>query len=222
MLFMRKYLKEIFGAQRFIDQELEEYFENLEAITPAMREAVKTYLSGDLEKFFPLFQQINDLENRMDALRRDIESLLYGRRLLPDTRGDILGLLENLDRIPNRIQATIRELRLQKILIPERLHGVLTTLADRGVGIVHVLVKALRAFLSNPRRVREVVKEVSRLEHEADLIEHEAVAATFDDRSLELSHKMQLRYLIDNLGSICDITEDVGDRIMICALKRLL
>jgi len=54
------------------------------------------------------------------------------------------------------------------------------------------------------------------------VIEQAAVALVFDDDNLELAHKLQLHRLIDDLGSICDIAEDVGDRIVIAALKRLL
>ncbi len=44
----------------------------------------------------------------------------------------------------------------------------------------------------------------------------------FDDASLELAEKMQLYRFVERVGSICDMAEDLGDHIMIWAIKRLL
>ena len=219
---MKNYFRALFGAQRQIQAQLDDYLDNLNAIALDMRRAIGAYLNHDLGEFSRLFARINELEHHLDTLRRDIEADIYGRRLLPDTRGDILGLLENLDKIPNRMQTVTRELKLEKVQIPETLEQSLTKLADRGVEIVQVLVRTIRAFLNSPNDVKEGVKQLSDHEHEGVVIEQQAVALTFEDTSLELAHKMQLQRLIERLGSICDMAEDMGDRIMISSLKRLL
>ncbi len=120
------------------------------------------------------------------------------------------------------MQTVTREIKLEKVQIPETLEQSLTKLADQGVEIVQVLVRTTRAFLNSPNDVKEGVKQLSDQEHEGDLIEQQAVALTFEDTSLELAHKMQLQRLIERLGSICDMAEDLGDRLMISSLKRLL
>ncbi|MEE8302176.1 MAG: DUF47 family protein [Candidatus Tectomicrobia bacterium] len=219
---MKNYFRALYGVQRQIQAQLDDYLDNLNAIALDMRRAIGAYLNHDMGEFLRLFARINELEHHLDTLRRDIEADIYGRRLLPDTRGDILGLLENLDKIPNRMQTVTREIRLEKVQIPEILEQSLTKLADRGVEIVQVLVRTIRAFLNSPNDVKEGVKQLSDHEHEGDVIEQQAVALTFEDTSLELAHKMQLQRLIERLGSICDMAEDMGDRIMISSLKRLL
>jgi predicted phosphate transport protein (TIGR00153 family) len=219
---MKNYFRALFGAQRQIQVELDDYLDNLNAIALDMRRAIGAYLNHDMGEFSRLFARINELEHHLDTLRRDIEAEIYGRKLLPDTRGDILGLLENLDKIPNRMQAITREIKLEKVQIPEILEQSLTKLADRGVEIVQVLVRTIRAFLNSPNDVKKGVKQLSDHEHEGDVIEQQAVALTFEDTSLELAQKLQLQRLIERLGSICDMAEDMGDRIMISSLKRLL
>ncbi|MFQ5846966.1 MAG: DUF47 domain-containing protein [Candidatus Methylomirabilales bacterium] len=217
------YLRGLFGApQRQIQIELDEYLEKLNLIAVDMREALRAYLSQDREEFLRLFGRINELENRLDTLRRDIEEQIYGQRLLPDTRDDILGLLENLDKIPNRMQSTTREITLQKMRIPEHLHAGLTELAGLGVQIVQVLIRVIHAFLHQPHDVRQVVRELSRHEHEGDAIEQDVLKLIFDDAGLGLAEKMQLYRFVERVGSICDLAEDLGDHIMISAIKRLL
>ncbi|MEE8212464.1 MAG: DUF47 family protein [Anaerolineales bacterium] len=220
---IRNYFKELFGARgREIEVGLDEYLHKLNGITSDMHGAIRAYLNQNTEEFSHLFGKINEFENRLDTLRRNIEAEIYGKRLLPDTRDDVLELLENLDKIPNRIQSTIREMTLQKIRIPEGLHSSLTELAGRNVQIVQVLIRVINAFLYRPHDVRDGVKELSHQEHEGDVIEQQVLKLIFDDASLELAEKMQLYRFGERVGSICDMAEDLGDHIMIWAIKRLL
>src|SRR4026208_2604931 len=85
-----------------IEDLLAEYLTQVEQITADMRTAIDSYLKNSREKFHDSFERINATEHRRDMLRRDIEEIIYGRRLLPDTRSDVLGLLESMDKIPNR------------------------------------------------------------------------------------------------------------------------
>lgn len=222
MFSIRQYFRNAWGIHRKIEMDLDEYLSNLNTIVLDMRQALGAYLDGNLNSFSRSFSQINELEHRLDTLRRDIETTMYEQRLLPDTRGDILGLLEQLDRIPNRIQSTTREINLQKIQIPAQLHLSLIELADRGVQIVQVLIGVVRSFLARPHDVKEGVKELSDHEHKGDLIEEQAVSLTFEHSGLDLAHKIQLQRLIERMGSICDMAEDVGDRLMVSSLKRVL
>ena len=220
---MKKYLQALFGAKTHqIEVELNAYLDKLNAVTADMPEALRAYLDQDLEQFSRFFGRINEFENQLDTLRRSIEAEIYGKRLLPDTRDDVLALLENLDKIPNRIQSTIREMTLQRIHIPEPLHSSLTELAVRNVQIVQVLIRVINAFLYRPHDVREGVKELSHHEHQGDAIEQRVLRLIFDDAGLELAEKMQLYRFVERVGSICDMAEDLGDHIMIWAIKRLL
>ncbi len=220
---LRNFLKDLFGAkQRQIEADLDEYLANLDAIALDMREAIRAYLAKEEGEFLSAFERINKIENRLDTLRRAIEEHIYGHRLLPDTRDDILALLEGLDKIPNRMQAITREMLLQRLRIPPNLHQSVTDLTDRGTRIVQVLTQTSRAFLNKPHLVRQSVQQLSQLEHEGDLVEHQALKLIFGDGSLELAEKLQLNHFFDRLGSICDMAEDRGDEIMIWALKRLL
>lgn len=210
------------GREKQIQVKLDQYFDALSQIACRLREALVVYLNQDEQSFTDLLEGINALENRLDGIRRDIEMEIYGRRLLPDTRGDVLGLLENIDKIPDRIQSVTRNLQLQNVEIPSLLKADLRQLSDHIVEAIQILIKITYAFLNKPAEVRDLVSQLSRLEHEADLVEHRAIGLAFDAPDRELAHKIQLQGLIERLGSICDFAEDVGDRLMIASLKRVL
>jgi hypothetical protein len=210
------------GREKQIQVKLDQYFDALRQIACRLREALVGYLDQDEQSFTDLLQAINALENRLDGIRRDIEMDIYTHRLLPDTRGDVLGMLENIDKIPNRIQSVTRNLQLQNVEIPNLLKADLRQLSDHVVEAIQILTKITYAFLNKPAEVRDLVSQLSRLEHEADLVEHRAIARAFDAPDRELAHKIQLQGLIERVGSICDFAEDVGDRLMIASLKRVL
>jgi len=205
-----------------IQAKLDQYFDALRQIGCRQREAFSSYLDQDEQSFTELLEAINALESRLDGIRRDIEMEIYGRRLLPDTRDDVLGLLEGIDKIPNRIQSVTRNLQLQNVDIPNLLKGELRQLSDQIIEAIQILIKISYAFISRPAEVRDLASQLSRLEHEADLVEERALALVFDAPDLELAHKLQLQGLIDRVGSICDLAEDVGDRLMVASLKRVL
>ncbi len=210
------------GREKQIQVKLEQYLDALWQIACRLREALVAYLDQDEQAFTDLLEAINALESRLDGIRRDIEMEIYGRRLLPDTRDDVLGLLENIDKIPDRIQSVTRNLQLQNVEIPSLLKADLRQLSDHVVEAIQILTKITYAFLNKPAEVRDLVSQLSRLEHEADLVEHRAIALAFDAPDRELAHKIQLQGLIERVGSICDFAEVVGDRLMIASLKRVL
>jgi len=210
------------GRAKQIQAKLDQYFDALRQIGCRQRAALISYLDQDEQSFADLLEAINALESRLDGIRRDIETEIYGRRLLPDTRDDVLGLLEGIDKIPNRIQSVTRNLQLQNVDIPNLLKGELRQLSDQIIEAIQILIKISYAFISRPAEVRDLASQLSRLEHEADLVEERALALVFDAPDLELAHKLQLQGLIDRVGSICDLAEDVGDRLMVASLKRVL
>ncbi len=219
---MKVFFTRASGREKQIQAKLDQYFDALRQIGCRQREALIGYLDQDKQSFTDLLEAINALESRLDGIRRDIEMEIYGRRLLPDTRDDVLGMLEGIDKIPNRIQSVTRNLQLQNVDIPDLLKGELRQLSDQIVEAIQILIEISCAFLSKPAEVRVLVSQLSRLEHEADLVEERAIALVFDAPDLELAHKIQLQGLIDRVGSICDLAEDVGDRLVVASLKRVL
>jgi predicted phosphate transport protein (TIGR00153 family) len=208
--------------EKRIQDKFHQYFDGLRQIVCRLHEALASYVDQDRSQFTELLDEINALEHRLDEDRRDIEAEIYGRRLLPDTRDDILGLLENMDKIPDRVQSVTRGLMLQNPEIPRSLSDDLRQLSDYIVEAIQILIEVTYAFLNKPVKVRDLVIQLSRVEHAADLVEQRLIALAFDAPDRELAHKMQLQALIARIGSVCDLAEDVGDRLMIASLKRAL
>jgi len=53
------------------------------------------------------------MESRADSLRRSIETRLYLETLIPEFRGDVLGLLESSDKVMNRLTETLTQFQVE-------------------------------------------------------------------------------------------------------------
>ena len=81
-----------------------------------------------------------------DTLRRTIETQLYTQTLIPESRGDVLGLIENLDRILGFFEGTLWGLSIEKPDIPAEFHEGYRNLTNTGGEAVEAMVLASRAF----------------------------------------------------------------------------
>jgi predicted phosphate transport protein (TIGR00153 family) len=92
----------LFKKQEKVEQMLERYFDRCDACYEQLEVAFQSFFeNGTGADFDEKVNGIHERESQADDLRRDIELTLYGKALLPESRGDLLGLLESFDGLPN-------------------------------------------------------------------------------------------------------------------------
>ena len=94
----------LFRKQREVESLIYKYLDNLEITKKRFSEAVNTCLDNGLcDHFEFLIIQTHKFESKADDIREEIKTLMYGKALIPESRGDIMGLLESLDEIPTPV-----------------------------------------------------------------------------------------------------------------------
>jgi len=210
----------IFRRTRELEGEIDEFMDNLAQSALAFRRAVTIFLAdGRSPEFDEKLAQVNDLESRSDDLRRGIERKLYAQTLIPESRGDVLGLLENLDSVLNNFEGTLWGFSIENPDIPEDYHGDYRTLAEQATAAVEALVLASRAFFRSADSVGDHMHKVMFYEKEADKVSTKLKRRIFDS-DIDLAHKQHLRHFIELIDNIADRSEDVADRLAIYAIKR--
>jgi predicted phosphate transport protein (TIGR00153 family) len=144
---------------------------------------------------------------------------MYSRALFPESRGDILGLLEAMDRIPNSAESVTRMLVDQHISIPREFSGELWELADLCGRLVEVVLDATRRLMGRFLHATQLLGKIDELESEADRIESRLIERIFAGKR-DGYEKLLLRDLIQHIASISDRAQHVGDRINIIVAKR--
>lgn len=209
----------LFKKTQQLELKMDEFLDTTSESGLVFAEGVKHYLNGNRTEFDDHLEKISMLEARADALRRDIETQLYSETLIPESRGDVLALLENTDDINNLAKDTLMEFSIQEPDVPGPFHRSFIELAGHSAKAVDEVVKAIRAFLRNPMAVRDYLHKVYHYEKEADVVAKDLKQQVFRFK-MELGSKLHLHYFIHQIDALADQSEDVADRLAIYTIKR--
>ncbi len=220
MFMKRKFA--LFSRSRALEAEIEEFLQKLSESALTFQTAISAYLrDGATMEFENMVRQLGEFESRDDALRRSIEAQLYQQTLIPESRGDVLGLLETLDQVHGLMEGGLYALSIEKPLIPEQFVPQFQNLMEACVHSVDHLVLASRAFFTNIDGVSDHLHKVMYYEKEADKAGTILKRAIFDS-DLDLARKMHLKSFAEYIDDVADGAEDAADRLGIYAIKRAI
>ncbi len=211
----------LFKRAKGLEAAIDEYLDVISFGMIVFRNGVRHYLMKEENEFADKLVQIDKYEARADSLRRKIEDELYRFSLIPEHRGDVLGLLENLDNIIDSAKKTLFQFDVEIPDIPEQFNSEYLNLADASVNAADSVICASRAFFKNVSFVSDHLHKVYYFEKEADRISNKLKKSVFRSE-MELSHKIHLRYFALHVETISDRAEEVADRLSIYAIKREL
>jgi len=212
----------LFRKTRALEGEIDEFLDKLSQCSLLFKIAIKAYLNdGWTEDFDAKRSDVNKMESEADNLRRAIETKLYAQTLIPESRGDVLGLIENLDELMNLYEGALWAFSIEKPEIPTEYHADYENLTDMATQAVDSLGMASRAFFRNIDAVGDHNHKVMFFEKEADKVSTKLKRAIFDSE-LDLSRKMHLRNFVEHIDNVADWAEDVADRLAIYAIKRTI
>ena len=218
---MKSKLK-LFSRSRELESEIEEFLANISESALLYKMALTIYLrEGANSDFEEKLKHVCDTETRNDILRRKIETKLYQQTLIPDSRGDVLGLLENLDQVLGQIEGGLFAFSIEKPVFPDSLKGLYEQLMLHVIESVEHLVLASRAFFRNPDAVFDSLHKVSFFEKEADKVST-ALKREIFGLDIDIGMKVHLKSFVEYIDNVANDAEDVADRLSIYAIKRAL
>lgn len=209
----------LFQNTRILTAQVDDFLDALSESALLFRHAVEDYAEGDLERFCERVEQVGDLENRCDDLRRTIERRLYSHSLIPESRGDVLGLLETLDDVINTAKATLISIEIERPQLTVAAGDAWRRLAETAAHTAEAVVLAARSFFRDPHSVNDHLHKVYFYEKEGDRINEELRREIFGS-DLDLARKIHLRDLAQRIDEVSDAAEEVADRLTIYAIKR--
>lgn len=213
----------LFGKTKTIEAQIEQFFDKISEAGLIFRAGIKDYLDKDLEQFKKRLKDIKELEGDADNLRREIRYYLYTKMLIPESRGDVLGLLETSDNVIDTTKTVLSHFDIESPSIPEEFNIEFIKLTESAVHALSNLVKANRAFFKNNPIIHDYIHKVHFYEHEADQIEEKLKRQIFHDGHVkELAEKLQLRDFVAYISSLADDSEDVAERLSVYSIKRTI
>jgi len=208
------------GKTQRVEKMLSDYFDQCDGCYRKFEQAFEIYFDqGPLQAFDEAVAEVHLIEASCDDLRREIEYLLYGKALLPESRGDLLGLLEAFDKLPNIAETVAFLFSCQSMVLPPDLHSAYKDLLRVNVEAYQLARRTVDTVMTNPKATLHVTKEVEHKESESDRLERDLIRAIYS-RDIAMGEKLALKEAVLLIGTISDRAESLADRVAIMAIKR--
>jgi uncharacterized protein len=209
-----------FGKNKQLLKELEVYLSLIEETIKLFEEGIDTFIENGISEHFKLIaKKTHQNESNADDLRRQIELDLYKKSLLPESRSDLLIILEMIDKIPNKAETILNIIITQKMDVLDELKSELKELMKISIETVWHTIAATRDCFGKMEKIYEYNRLVDNNESVGDSYERKMVTHIFES-DLDTGEKILQKELVLEFGAICDLCESALDRIVLCSVKR--
>ncbi len=214
-MFLFKKNKELF-------EKLNNYLEVAQRTLAFFREGLSHSLEKGIDEHFEvLSRKTHREESNADDIRREIETEMFRKSLLPETREDLLEILEVIDRIPGRAESILNMMLTQQSEIHNPLKNDIHELLDISIETFEATVEATRDCFGKISKIRELARLIDNNESIGDKLERKMIRKVFESK-MDTADKLIQKEIILELGAVCDLCAEAKDRLVICATKRSL
>ncbi len=205
----------LFGKKE--NEVMDLFFKHLRKVKETIETTYKL-LESPKEQRKEITEKVRKLETEADSVRRDAETMMYSGAFLAQSRGDMLGLIEAIDRISNKAEFVSDLIYLQDLILPKELVEEYKEEYRFSLKAYEALQMAAENLFEDIEKTKELVLQVEKWENSGDHVERQLIKDIFK-MDIDLAWKSQLRELALQIGDIADRSEDASDRIEIIILK---
>ncbi len=209
----------LWKKQESIFSQIQTYFVKTDKTRDVFKKTVTDLINKNADQSLAdAVEAVHAAEHQADTQRRGVILELYKKALIPESRGDILGLLESFDQLPNTFQAVCNAIFFQNVKIPDDYKGRFIDLVEVNIDAYN-LTKEAAFCLFKEEDLLNKCELVCDKERESDASERALIRDIFNS-DIELAEKLLLKGIITIIGNISDLAEDVADRIELAIIKR--
>ncbi|MBN2460952.1 MAG: DUF47 family protein [Candidatus Cloacimonetes bacterium] len=199
--------------------QIDEFLDIISESALIFEKAIRYYLNNEREEFVQRLQKVTENERKADELRIAIERNLYINTLIPESRGDVLGILENTDNVIDKMKETLVHFSIECPEIKKEFNALFNEVANSSAQAVDMLINGVRAFFNELEAVNNHIHKVHFYEKEADKLA-EKLKREIYSTDMDLSRKLHISYFVTNVEKVSDYAKDVSERLAIYTIKR--
>jgi hypothetical protein len=159
-------------------------------------------------------RRVMELENKADAITRDVLVLTRRSFITPFDRGDIKDLIGTLDDTIDQMQKTAKAVLLFEVETMEPEMAKMSDQIVEAAGLTVEAVKLLASLRDNSTRLNAITEAIIRLEDDSDTLNDQGIKALFkrhrDGNAMGYIVGVEI---YDHLEKVMDRFEDVANRI---------
>lgn len=214
-------IAKIFGRSPF--SPLQSHMSRVANCVEKVEKFFEALQKGDHDAVERLAAEVSELEHAADLAKNDIRNNLPKGLFLPVDKASLLDILAVQDKIADKTEDIGHLLVLRKLKMADDLKDDFRKFLDKNIEAFNAAQKIIQqmdellesAFGGfEAKKVREMVDDVAFKEHESDLLQKKLLKKLFSIEE-HLSHGSFILWLriIETLGSISDLSENLGDRV---------
>ena len=171
------------------------------------------------EEFEFYLEETHKNESRADDVRDEIKDMMYRQALIPESREDLLVLIDSLDEIPGFMEDVLYTIRIQKLCLPELIKDDFYEFVNYTLECISLVIRQVEALFRKTEDIGKLAKMIDQNESHCDHIGRRILTVIFASQ-LDPFVKLQLKDLILRVGSISDQADRVSRKICILEIKR--
>ena len=214
-------LSYLFKKQSQVEKLIYDYLDTLKSTQKSFLNALEACLLNSVfcENFEYLIIQTHKFESKADDIREEVKSMMYEKALIPDSRGDIMLLLDTIDTIPHLFEKVLYSIQTQKLTLPDFIMTDTKELIKISLECCDLMMREVIALFKKNESIRDLVAQIDGNESHCDHIERRIITKLFD-AAIDPFQKLQIKELIGLIGEISDQADRVSKRINIINIKR--
>ncbi len=209
-----------FNQSKLLAEEIELYLLCMSNSSLIFFEGIKDFFDEEKEFLEKRRKEISRIEKEADNYLKSIRQKLYAFRLIPDSRGDVLELLDNMDDLVDVAKQTLLQLYIEQPNTLSSSKDDFLEMSRLSKYAVDELVRGVRVFFLNPGELDEFVKKVYFYEKEVDKLEEKIKRRVFSLQEVDLAQKVQVRYFVEKIALLSDKAEEIAKNLLIYKIKR--
>lgn len=204
-----------------IEEAIEDYLCSVTKAGLIFNEGIRDYFREKRGRLEDRRQEISLVEREADELLKKIKHDLYAYMLIPESRGDVFELLDDMDDIVDTEKQVLLQLSIENPQIPEFIKEDFLDMTQASISAVEELVRGVRAFFLETRMVADYTNKVLFFEKEADRLEETSKRKVFSSEEItRLSCKIHIRHFIEKIALLSDKSEEIAKNLLIYTAKR--
>ena len=211
----------LFGDSPF--PYLVEMAHRVEECTDEVPRLFEAFFDGDYDEVLSIADNISHLEHEVDVVKTRIRDSMPKTRFMPVDRRDMLEVLATLDAVADAAEDVGKLFALREMEPHEELIEPLKSLVrrvDRTVKQAVEVVEALEQLAEmgfsakESERVMEMIDELNRLEHKADLVQDELARQLFAiEDDIKAGSLLVWNMIFNEVGDMANSAEKMGNRL---------
>ena len=209
----------LFGRSPFYP--MQEHMKIAATCSSKLMSFVRWVLEEDWDSASKAVQEIHELEESADAIKREIRLNLPRGFLMPVSRADLLELLHAQERVPNVARDISGLMYGRRMVIPGPMRDVFLLLLERSIGTANLALQCINALVETGFSVHEIgtmtdlIERLSDAETDVDRKEVRVRNQLFEiEKTLDPVEVMFLYQTIEWIGDIANHSQTVGSRIL--------